>query len=287
VFKQILTDMKKLFIPALIMICLVSFSSFAQINLPRPSPSSTVMQKVGLADVTIAYSRPSAKGRKVFGDVVPFDKMWRTGANEATKISISDTVSIEGNKIAPGDYALYTIPGTAEWTIILGKNARVGANDYKDEQQAARFKVKSEKLCAAVETFTIDFVNLTTSSAYIQLSWESTSVKFKIENEVDAKVMADIKAKTENLNTYFQAASYYYETNRDLKQALEWINKVTANGGGAFYQVHLKAKIQAKMGDCKGATETAMKSLELSKAAKNDEYVKFNEKVIADCAGKK
>jgi hypothetical protein len=244
------------------------------------------MQKVGLADVTIAYSRPSAKGRKVFGDVVPFDKMWRTGANEPTKISVSDSVSIEGNKIGPGDYALYTIPGIAEWTIILGKNSKTSAGDYKDEQQAARFKVKSEKLCAPVETFTIDFTSLTTTSGFIQLSWESTSVKFKIENDVDAKVMADIKAKTENLNTYFQAASYYYDTNRDMKQALVWINKVTANGG-AFYQVHLKAKIQAKMGDCKGATETAMKSLELSKAAKNDEYVKFNEKIIEDCKGKK
>jgi hypothetical protein len=278
--------MKKIFIPAIVTIFFLSFNSFAQINVPRPSPSSTVMQKVGLADVTISYSRPSAKGRKVFGDVVAFDKIWRTGANEPTKISISDTVTIEGNKIAPGDYALYTIPGMTEWTVILGKNPKTSAGDYKDEQQAARFKVKSEMLCAPVETFTIDFVNLATNSASIQLNWETTSVKFKIENEVDSKVMADIKTKTENRNTYFQAANYYYETNRDLKQALEWINKAT-EGGGMFFQVHLKAKIQAKMGDCKGATETAMKSLELSKTAKNDEYVKFNEKLIADCKGKK
>jgi Protein of unknown function (DUF2911) len=278
--------MKKILIPAMIMISFMTSASFAQINVPRPSPSSTVMQKVGLADVTVAYSRPSAKGRKVFGDVVPFDKIWRTGANEATKISISDTVTIEGNKIAPGDYALYTIPGTAEWTVILGKNPKTQAGDYKDEQQTARFKVKSESLCAPVETFTIDFVNLTTTSAFIQLSWESTSVKFKIENDVDAKVMADIKAKTENRYIYFQAANYYYDTNRDLKQALEWINKAI-EGGGMFFQVHLKAKIQAKMGDCKGATETAMKSIELAKTARNDEYVKFNEKLIADCKGKK
>ncbi|MFL5729306.1 MAG: DUF2911 domain-containing protein [Cytophagaceae bacterium] len=278
--------MKRILIPAMVMICFVTFNAFAQLNVPRPSPSSTVMQKIGLADVTISYSRPSAKGRKVFGDVVPFDKIWRTGANEPTKISITDTVMIEGNKIAPGDYGLYTIPGATEWTIILGKNPKTQAGDYKDDQQAARFKVKTEKLCAPVETFTIDFTNLTTGSASIQLSWESTSVKFKIENEVDSKVMADIKAKTENRMTYFQAASYYYETNRDLKQALEWINKAT-EGGGMFFQVHLKAKILAKMGDCKGATEAAQKSMEMAKVAKNDEYVKFNEKVIADCAGKK
>jgi hypothetical protein len=278
--------MKKILITAIVTICFTTFNAFAQINMPRPSPSSTVMQKVGLADVTISYSRPSAKGRKVFGDVVPFDKIWRTGANEPTKISVSDTVTIEGNKIAPGDYALYTIPGMAEWTIILGKNPKTSAGDYKDDQQAARFKVKSEMLCAPVETFTIDFVNLTTTSAFIQLSWESTSVKFKIANDADAKVMADIKDKTENRYMYFQAASYYYDTNRDLKQALEWVNKAI-EGGGMFFQVHLKAKIQAKMGDCKGATETAMKSMELAKAAKNDEYVKFNEKLIADCKGKK
>jgi hypothetical protein len=278
--------MKKIFLQVIVMICFINFNSSAQINLPSLSPSSTVIQKVGLADVTISYSRPSARGRKVFGDVVPFDKIWRTGANSPTKISVSDTVTIEGNKIAPGDYALYTIPGSTEWTIILGKNPKTSSGDYKDEQQAARFKVKSEMLCAPVETFTIDFVNLTTNSASIQLSWESASVKFKIENEVDSKVMADIKAKTENRNAYFQAANYYYETNRDLKQALDWVNKAI-EGGGMFYQVHLKAKIQAKMGDCKGATETAMKSMEMAKAAKNDEYVKFNEKVIADCKGKK
>jgi hypothetical protein len=290
--KQLITFiMKKNITTTLIIIfCTMLNGAFAQINMPRPSPSSTVMQKVGLADVTISYSRPSAKGRKIFGELVPFDKMWRTGANEPTKISVTDTIKVEGTKLAPGDYALYTIPGTSEWTIILGTNPRTGANDYKDDQQAARFKVKSEKACAMVETFTIDFSNVTTTSAYIQFSWENTTVKFKIESDIDSRVMAEIKQKTdkidtENSFTYFQAASYYYDNNKDLKQALEWVNLATAKNP-MFFQVHLKAKIQAKLGDCKGAIETANKSIELSKAAKNDEYVKMNEKLIADCKKK-
>jgi hypothetical protein len=258
----------------------------AQINTPRPSPGSTVTQKIGLAEVSVNYSRPSMKGRKVFGDVVPFDKIWRTGANEPTKLSFSDTVTVEGKKLAPGDYALYTIPGMTDWTIIIGKNPKVQAGDYKDEQEAARFKVTAEKGCSDVETFTIDFTNLTTNSAYLQLSWERTIIKFKIENEVDSKVMAQIKQKMEDTQVYYQAASYYYDTNRDMNQALEWVNKATAKDP-KFYMLHLKAKIQVRLKDCKGAIETAQKSNELAKIAKNDEYVKFNEKLIADCKEKK
>src|SRR5690606_37446551 len=151
---------------------------------------------------------------------------------------------------------------------------------------AAKFKVKSEKACAPVETFTIEFTDLTMNTANIKISWETTSVKFKIENDVDAKVMADIKVKTDNVFTYFQAAGYYYDTNRDMKQALEWVNKAVEKNP-AFYILHLKAKIQVKLNDCKGAVETANKSLEAAKAAKNDDYVKLNEKLISDCKGKK
>jgi hypothetical protein len=279
--------MKKINLSIFAIILLAVINSVnAQVNLPRPSPSSTVMQKVGLADVTVAYSRPSMKGRKVFGDVVPFDKMWRTGANEPTKITLSDTVSFEGTKVAPGEYALYTIPTASDWTIILGKNPKTGVNDYKEDLQVAKFKVKSEKACSSVETFTIDFTNVTTNSAFIQLSWENTQVKFKIENEVDSKVMADIKQKMDNSFVYYQAANYYYDTNRDMKQALEWVNKATEKSA-QFWQLHLKAKIQVKLGDCKGAIETAQKSNELAKVAKNDEYVKMNEALIADCKTKK
>lgn len=258
------------------------FIANAQINMPRPSPDARVMQKIGMAEVTINYSRPQAKGRKIFGDVVPFDKIWRTGANSPTKITISDSISINGKKIAGGEYAIYTIPSATEWTVILGKNASTSAGDYKDEQEVAKFKVKSEATPAMVEAFTIAFVNVTPTSAEIELSWEKTAAKFKLQFDADAKVMADIKNKTElDPNALFQAASYYYDTNRDMTKALQWVT-IATDKNPQFWTLHMKAKIQAKLKDYKGSIASANKSIELAKAAKNDEYVKFNEKLIAE-----
>lgn len=278
---------KLLFINLFFIALLFTFSiTNGQINTPKPSPLSTVTQKVGLADVTITYSRPSAKGRKVFGDVVPYGKIWRTGANETTKLSFNDTVSIGGKKLAPGDYGLYTIPGEKEWTIIIGKNPKTGAGSYKDDEDAVRFKVQPEVLPMFVETFTMNFGNLTSNSADIMLEWEKTGVKFRVENEVDAKVMAQIKNRMDDIGFYWQAANYYYDTNRDLDQALVWVNKVVEKNP-QFWTWHLKAKIESKLNNCKAATTSAQKSMELAKAANNEEYVKFNEKLIANCKGKK
>ena len=282
--------MKIKFLNQSLLVCamsfMASFSSFAQINTPRPSPSASIMQKIGLAEVTIAYSRPSAKGRKIFGDVVPFNKIWRTGANEPTKLTTSDSLTIGGKKIGPGEYGLYAIPGESDWTVILGKNAKTSAGAYTEEEDAVRMKVKSEALTTKLETFTIGFSNVTTTSSDLVIGWENTSVKFKIENEVDKKVMAQIKERTEDINFYWQAASYYFDNNKDLNQAYTWVNKVVEKNP-QFWTWHLKAKIEAKQNKCALATASAQKSLELAKTAGNDEYVKFNEKVIADCKGKK
>lgn len=256
--------------------------SNAQINMPRPSPEARVMQKVGMAEVTINYCRPQAKGRKIFGEVVAFDKIWRTGANSPTKITISDSIAVNGKKIAGGEYGFYTIPNATEWTIIFGKNASTSAGDYKDDQEVARFKVKPEALPTMVEAFTIGFVNVTPTTAEVELSWEKTSVRFKLVYDADAKVMADIKSKTElDANALSQAASYYYDTNRDLTQALKWITTST-DKNPQFWTLHTKAKIQAKLKDYKGAIVTAQRSIDMAKTAKNEEYVKFNEKLIAE-----
>lgn len=258
------------------------FTANAQINMPRPSPEAKVMQKIGMAEVTINYCRPQAKGRKIFGDVVPFDKIWRTGANSATKISVSDSIAVNGKKIAGGEYGFYTIPSATEWTVIIGKNASTSAGDYKDDQEVARFKVKSNVLPNMVEAFTINFINVTPTSAEVELSWEKTAVSFKMVYDADAKVMADIKNKTElDANALSQAAGYYYDTNRDLTQALKWVTTAT-DKNPQFWTLHTKAKIQAKLKDYKGAIATAQKSIEMAKGAKNDEYVKFNEKLIAE-----
>ncbi|MDN4165377.1 DUF2911 domain-containing protein [Cytophagales bacterium LB-30] len=257
----------------------------AQINMPQPSPLSTVEQKVGLTDVSVTYSRPSMKGRAIFGDIVPFDKIWRTGANASTKITFSDEVSLEGNKVPAGTYALYTIPGKESWTIILNKNTNLwGEDGYSEAEDQVRVTVKPVALAEAVETFAIQFVNLTKDGASLELAWEKTAVRVAITTEVDAKVMADIKSKlAENPSVYFQAATYYYENDKDLAQALAWCTKACDLRKDAFWMSHVKAKIQLKMKDYKGALATAEASLATAKAAPNDfGYVNNNEKLIAE-----
>jgi hypothetical protein len=279
--------MKRLFVWGVI-VCSTLFSavSQAQINMPQPSPAASLTQKVGLTDVTVNYSRPSMKGRKIFGELLTYGKLWRTGANAATKLTFSDEVTLEGKKIPAGEYSLFTIPGAAEWTVILNKNAKAGMNDYKQEEDAARFTVKPTKTPSKVETFTILFSDVQPTTANLDLMWENTLVRMKMTTDVDSKVMAQIKEKVidatpSDPGMYFQAASYYYETGKDMKQALDWVNKATATNP-QFWMVHLKAKIQAKLKDYKGAVESANQSIELAKAAKNDDYVRLNEKLIAE-----
>jgi hypothetical protein len=261
------------------------FTSQAQINMPQPSPAATVTQKVGLTDVTISYSRPSMRGRKIFGTTLPYGEMWRTGANAATTFKFSDDVTIEGKKIPAGTYSVFSIPGQNEWTVMLNKNAKASTSDYSQAEDVARFTVKPKKTTSTYETFTIDLSELTNTTAMINLKWEDTKIALKMETEVDSKVMAQIKEKLaaspDDPATNFQAAVYYMETGKDLKQAMEMMNKGTAKDP-QFWQLHQKAKLQAMMKDKKGAIETANKSIELAKKAKNNDYVRMNEKLIAE-----
>jgi hypothetical protein len=269
------------------LICCIalSFTTQAQIATPQPSPAATVTQKVGLTDVTISYSRPSMRGRKIFGTTLPYGEMWRTGANAATTFKFSDEVTIEGKKIPAGTYSVFSIPGQNEWTVMLNKNEKASTSDYSQAEDVARFMVKPKKTAATYETFTIDLSDLTNTTAMINLKWEDTKIALKMETEVDSKVMAQIKetlaAKPDDPMANFQAAVYYMDNGKDLKQAMEWMNKSTAKDP-QFWQLHQKAKLQAMMKDKKGAIETANKSIELAKKAKNNEYVRMNEKLIAE-----
>jgi hypothetical protein len=256
----------------------VSLTAQGQIDMPQPSPLCTVSQKVGLMDVTLVYSRPSARGRKIFGDVVAYDKLWRTGANMASRIQFSDSVRVNGVGLK-GDYSILTIPSMNEWTIILNKVARMsGTSNYKESEDAVRIKVKPDVI-PFTETFTIGFNYLTNNSAFVEISWETTRVSFKFETDVDAKVMRNIElALSASSTSYFQAARYYYETNRDMNQALEWIDLAIAKEKDELYWVvRQKALIQAKLGDYPGAIATAQRSLELAKKAGNDDYVRMNQ----------
>jgi hypothetical protein len=266
----------------------------AQITTPQASPKSTVTQRVGLTDITIVYSRPSMKGRAIFGSansLVPTGKRWRTGANATTTIKFSDDVIIEGKKIPAGEYGIYTVPRPTEWTVVLNKSLKQGADvdGYKDDQDVARFTIKPYKLPAKVETFTINFTDLTPATANVAMEWEVTGAKFKVTTDVDSKVMAQIDEKViKNANPasgdLAAAAVYYYDNNKDLKQALAWMEKANAAEPTKFWNLNTEAKIRLKMKDYAGATKAAEASKKAALAATppNGEYVKMNEELMAE-----
>lgn len=257
----------------------------AQFKAPAPSPLQTVKQAFALSDISIEYSRPSAKGRVIYGDVVPFGKVWRTGANGATKITFGEDVKVEGTDVKAGTYALYTMPNKDSWDIMLYKDLTLGGNvaEYKAENEVAHFKVKPKALNDKVETFTIDVADVTATTANVELNWEKTRVSFSVVADIDAKMMKSIdNALAADTRPYFQSANYYYENNKDLAKALEWVNKGIENNPKAFWMVMLKAKIQAKQKDSKGAVASAEQVITLATEAKNDDYIAQAKKLIAE-----
>jgi hypothetical protein len=263
----------------------------AQIDVPAPSPTGKVEQKVGLTNVSVVYSRPSVKGRTIFGDLVPYGKLWRTGANACTKITLGDEAMIGGKKVPAGEYSLFTIPGKKQWTVIFNKNTKLwGTGGYNESEDVAHIMVHSMELEKSVESFTIMFANIKTNSAELHLKWANTAISIPIEVEVDKKVMAQIKMKIAMIDkekdpagVYAAAAYYYYDTDRDMKQALTWIDKsISMDKEKKFWILHRKALIQQKLSDKAGAIKTAEESRDLAAKAKNAGYVKMNEKLIAE-----
>jgi hypothetical protein len=256
-----------------------------QVQTPQPSPAASVSTVVGLTDVKIDYSRPSAKGRKIFGEgavLLPYGAIWRTGANTGTKITFSDDVKVEGIAVPKGEYLIFSWPGATEWTVSLYKDIALGGNtgDYDKTKEAANFKVKSEKLAEKIETLTINIGDIAADSktAKVQIAWENTSVKFTVTVDYDAKVMKSIEASTKvNPNNYFNAAVYYLENGKDLKQALEWVNVAAAANPTAFWIMYQKARIQKGLGDKTGAMATSKASWEAAKTANNRDYQIMNE----------
>ncbi len=256
-----------------------------QIQMPQASPAAKISQKVGLTDVTVEYSRPSTKGRKIFGELVPYGDVWRTGANAATIITFSTDVTVEGNPVPAGSYALYSIPGKNEWTIILSENTKLwGAVGYNQEDDLLRFKVKPGKTGQKYETMEIGFVDMTDTGATVAVKWENARAKFRVETEVDEIVMNQIKElvidkEPENPGLYYQAANYYFTTGKDTEKALEWINK-SVESDPKYWTMHLRAKIELELGMKKEAVESATKSMEMAREAKNPDYVGLNERLI-------
>lgn len=271
----------------LIALAVLSIKATAQISVPAPSPLSTIDQKVGLTDLSITYSRPGVKERKIFGELVPFGEMWRLGANASTKLKTSSDIEIEGHDVPAGEYALYAIPNADKWTIIIHKNTSywgTGGDKYTADEDLVRFDVKpNTKYPLSVETMTFAFTDITTDGCNIEFTWENTQVKLAVKTNVDDQVMKEINMKMKGVSaaTYFQSARYYYENDKDIAMAYEWIN-LALKENEKFWMVRVKALIEAKMGIYDKAIATATHSMELAEEAGNKDYVRLNEKSIEE-----
>lgn len=251
----------------------------AQVQMPAPSPAQTIQQDFALGSIKIVYSRPSAKGRRVFGDLVPLNKIWRTGANEATKISLTEPVEIGGKKLDTGMYALYSIPGEDNWEIIINKGIdNWGMDGYKESQDVVRFRIVPQKTKTMVETFTIQFSNMQPESCSIDLSWEKTVVSIPVTADIRAKLKARLEEQlqTAEKKPFWQAAQFYFEYERNMPKALDNVNKAIEAYPKGYWMLIYKAKIQKEMGNIKGALESSKQSMELAKEDGNDDYVKIN-----------
>jgi Protein of unknown function (DUF2911) len=255
-----------------------------RLELPSPSPLSTLKQRVGLTDIEVVYSRPSAKGRTVFGGLVPYAEVWRTGANGRTTISFSTAVKLNDTEIPAGKYALFTIPGEQNWTIILNKNTAGNALVYDASNEVARITAPSVNLSENIETFSIMINSIRDDSARIDLLWEHTVVPIRLTMDVVGTLTPQIEkamAGDGANKPYYQAAMFYYDHNLDMQKAKTWIEAATKSNE-AYYTMNLKAKILAKLGDKEGAIAAAKRSSELaSKTEGASGFVKLNDDLIS------
>ncbi len=259
-------------------LCLCFSMTFAQVKMPALSPVQTVKQEIGVGFIELKYARPSMRDRKIFGNVVPFNEMWRTGANAATLIKFTDKVTINDNVLDTGSYVIYTIPGKENWEIIFNKGiSNWGTDGYKQTEDVLRLMVPVKKLKKAVETFTIAFENMKPSACDIHLAWEKTDVSFSLTMDVKEKLKAQIETgMSAEKKPFYQAAQFYNEYEIDLPKALMYVDKAIEANPSAYWMMLYKAKIQEKMGDFNGALISSQQSMEAAKKADNPDYIKSN-----------
>lgn len=277
---------------ALICLCTSSVALVAaeeKLEFPQPSQHAVVKQRIGLTDVEVDYSRPNKNNREIFGGLVPYAKLWRTGANAPTKIKLSGAVKLEGKEIPAGEYAFFTIPTADQWTVILSKDAQVqSAADYKEENDAVRLSVKPAASSSAVETFTIGLADVKGASATLYLDWDKTRIAIKITTDDVERLSKQLDAVTQGSTPLdprmaYQAASFYYDNDKDMNQAAKWIDQGIEKNPNAYFMHFKRAQIQAKLGNKKEATASAQKTIEILKADKQpDEAAIKNAQVIID-----
>lgn len=272
---------------------LLSFASFlifadAQVKTPAASAPGDFETTVGLTKVELEYSRPSMNGRQIFGDLVPYGKVWRTGANKNSTIEFSDDVMVDGQKLKAGKYAIYTKPEKDKWEIYFYTDHENWGlpEKWDDSKVAAKTTVPVKTLPFKVETFTLSIGNIKNDEANLEIMWSNVLVETKIKFPTDEKVMASIESTLKNNPTaqdYLAAANYYYTTNKDIQQAKKWIDEgMKMTKEPKFWQLRQQSLIYAKAGDINGAIRLAQQSLELAEKAGNDDYVKMNRESLKE-----
>lgn len=275
--------MKKITLSFVFILCSSFFVPvLAQLKMPQVSSAQTIIQEFGLGNVTVKYSRPNVKDRKVFSDLAPYGDVWRTGANTITTIAFSEDITLEGKAVQAGEYALLSIPGKDSWIIILNKGTKQwGAYTYKEADDVLRFTAKATRIKDKIETFTISFNDVTLTTANLNLMWSNTKVSIGMVTEVDSKVMASIdEAMKGEKKPYMQSAIYYYDNGKDLSKALAWMNAVDPADQKTPWYNYWKAKIQLKSGDKAGAVASAKTGIEIAKTMNIAEYVRLNSAIL-------
>lgn len=267
-------------------VSVISLNVNAQVKTPKPSPKSKLEQKVGLTDVTIEYSRPGIKGRTIFGDLVPYGKVWRTGANENTTVTFSDDVVIDGKTLKKGTYALYTKPNATTWEVLFYSDTKNWGTprEWDESKVALKTSAKVIPVPMNVETFTITIDDITNNSALLGMLWEKAYVGVKFETPTDKGVEASISKVLNGpaAADYYEAAVYYLTSKKDISKARTWIDKAVemTNEKPKFWYIHQQALIHKEAGDKKSAKKAAMRSLKLAKEAKYQAYIKKNEDLL-------
>lgn len=259
---------------------LISVTATAQVNMPAPSPTQTIVQDFGLGRIELTYSRPGMKGRQLFGEkseLAPIGRPWRTGANAATRIRFTDNVTIGGKMLDTGRYVIYTIPGRGQWDVIFSKGtAYPGAEGFKESDDVVRLRATAHTIKETIETFTMQFGNIRNESCDLVMVWGNTAVVVPITTNIKDRIRTRLEASLQGDKApYSQAASYYYEYEKNYQKALENINKAIAQNPKAYFLYLTKARIQRDMGDKAGAKVSAEKTVELAREAKNEDYVTF------------
>ncbi len=277
----------KRIVTLLLITVLYSGSVKAQLSLPNASPDAEFKQQIGFGEVEVKYSRPNARGRVIFGSLVPFGELWRTGAHDATTIRFSEAVKLNDNDIPAGTYSFFTIPNQKEWTIVINKATEMhGTSDYTQEQDLVRFTAKAEKSARYYETFTIEVNDFAKEEVALFLLWENTQVKLTIRMNVDEKIMAEINdrinvKKEDRASLFYQSSAYYFNNNKDLNQAYAWVQVANSKAQDAGY-LQLQAKIEAAFNDYTSALKTLKASTDLATAKKLDQIIAANEKLHAE-----